>query len=66
MPLLVDLAAVPNARDTDEHRPVVDDVHHAPVTDPDAPLILVSFEFPASCRPGIIGQRQNLLVAAGE
>src|ERR1035438_10259991 len=43
--LLVDLAAVSNARDTDELRRVVDDVYHAPVTDSDAPLIFVAFQF---------------------
>src|ERR1022692_1962614 len=43
--LLVDLAAVSNARDTDELRRVVDDVYHAPVTDSDAPLTFVAFQF---------------------
>src|ERR1039457_1434097 len=42
------------------------DVHHAPVTDSDAPLIFVAFQFLASCGPGIIGKRQNLPVEAGE
>src|ERR1022692_4139373 len=40
------------------------DVHHAPVTDSDAPLIFVAFQFLASCGPGIIGKRQNLPVDA--
>ena len=55
-----------NPSDSDEFRGVLDDVQHAPVTDPDAPLILLAFQFLASCGPGIVGQRQYLLVHAGE
>jgi len=33
----------------------VDDVQHAPVTDPYAPLILEALELLASCGPRILG-----------
>jgi len=37
-------------------RRVVDDVHHAPVTDADAPPIFLALQFFAPCGPGIVGQ----------
>ena len=55
-----------NASDADEFRRVVDDVHLAPVTDPNAPLVLVAFQLFASCGPGIVRERQNFPVHAGE
>src|SRR5579859_4777037 len=64
--LFVNLAPVCNASDRDELRRVVEDVQHAPVTGPDAPLVLVAFQLSASRGPGIVGQRQNLPVYAGK
>jgi hypothetical protein len=40
----------------------VDDVQHAPVTDPKRPLIFEALELLASCWPGIVGERQNFEV----
>ena len=57
--LFVNLSPVRDPRHTDQFRRVVDDVQHAPVTDPDAPLVLVPFQLLASCGPGIVGQRAN-------
>ena len=54
---LVNLAPVRDPRDRDEFRRVVDDVQHAPVTDPDAPLVLVAFQLFASCGPWCVAQR---------
>ncbi len=54
------------AEDNDDFRRVVDDVQHAPVTDPDAPLVLVAFQLFTSCDPGVVGQRQNFPVYPGE
>ncbi len=48
-PLLVNLAPVRDPCDAHQFRRVVDDVHDAPVTDPDAPLVFVAFELFASC-----------------
>jgi hypothetical protein len=55
--LFVNLAPVRNPRHTHEFCLVVDDVHDAPVTDADAPLIFVALEFFASCWPWDLGQR---------
>ena len=52
--------------DTYEFRRVIDDLQHAPVTDSNAPLILVAFQLFAACRPRIVGQRQNLHVYTRE
>src|ERR1017187_8403401 len=49
--LLVNFAPVCDSRPTDEFCRVVDDVYHAPVTHPAAPLIIVALQFFASCRP---------------
>jgi hypothetical protein len=49
----IDFAAVCNARHTDELRRVVNGVKHAPIACPDAPLILVAFQFFASRRPRV-------------
>jgi hypothetical protein len=40
--LVINLAPMGDSRHTDEFRLVIDDVHYAPVTDPDAPLIFVA------------------------
>ncbi len=40
----------------------IDDVQHAPVIHPNAPLILEAFKLFASCGPGVVGERQNLAV----
>jgi hypothetical protein len=40
----------------------VDDVQHAPVTDPNAPLIFEALELLAACGPRIIGKRQNFAI----
>ena len=64
--LFVNLAAVCNPRHADYFRRVVDDVHYAPVTDADAPLIFVALQLPASRGPGVVGQCQNLPVYAAE
>jgi len=37
-----------------------------PVTNPDAPLVFVAFQFLASCRTRVVGQRQNLSIYAIE
>ena len=55
------LAPVRNSRDADELRRVVDDVHHAPVTDPDAPMIFVALQFLASRGPRYMAQRTDFL-----
>ena len=44
----VHVAPVCNARDTDELCVVVDDINHAPVTNPYAPKILVPFQLLAA------------------
>jgi hypothetical protein len=61
--LLVDLSAVGNAR-ADALRRVVDDVRHAPVTGPGAPMILVAFSLFHPAGRGS-SQRQDLPVDAG-
>jgi hypothetical protein len=43
--LFVNLAPVRNSRHTHEFFLVIDDVHDAPVTDADTPLIFVALEF---------------------
>jgi hypothetical protein len=53
----VDLATMCNARNADEHRCIVDDVYHPPVTDSDAPLVFVAFQFLRSSRPWGLSQR---------
>jgi hypothetical protein len=53
---LVHLAPMSNARDADKLRRVVDDVHHAPVTDPDAALIFLAFQLFASSGPWCMAQ----------
>ena len=40
--LFVDFAPVCNSRNTDEPYRIIDDVHHAPVTDPNAPQIFIT------------------------
>jgi hypothetical protein len=40
----------------------VDDVQHAPVANPNAPLIFEALELFAACWPRIIGKRQNFAV----
>ena len=62
----VHLAPVGNARDTDEPRSVVNDVHYAPVTDSNAPLIFVAFELLASCGPWRMAQSLNFLEDTGQ
>ena len=63
---LVDLAPVCDARDADELRSVVDDVHHAPVTGPNTPLVFVAFQFLASGGPRRVAQRLEFLDDAGQ
>jgi len=46
--LLVNLAAMRDPRDRDALHCVVNEIHHAPVTDSHAPLVLVPFQFLAS------------------
>ena len=45
---------------------IVDGVDHAPVACPYALLVFVTFELLASRGPGIVCQRENLAVNAGE
>lgn len=52
----MDLAAMCDPRDAHDFRRVVDDVHHAPVTDADAPLIFVALQLFASCWPWSVAQ----------
>ena len=46
-----------DSRDSDECRPVVDDLQHAPVTDADTPLIFVALQFFTSFGPWGVSQR---------
>lgn len=46
---VVDFAPVRDPRHTDELRRVVDDIHHAPVTYPNAPLVFLAFQLLAPC-----------------
>ena len=55
-----------HARDADPLSGIVDDVDHAPVSNPDAPLIFIALKLLASRRSGIIGQPENFAVNAGE
>jgi hypothetical protein len=53
---LINFAPVRDSRDTNEFRLIVYDVHHAPVTHSDAPLIFVALQFLASRGPWVAGQ----------
>jgi hypothetical protein len=57
----VHFATVCDARNANQFRVVVDDVHYAPVTDPDAPLIFVASQFLASCGPWRMAHRFHSL-----
>jgi len=47
---------------SDAHAPggIVDDIDHAPITHPKAPLIFVALQLFGSRRSGIVGQREKL------
>lgn len=62
----VDLAPMSNACDADELGCVVDDIHHPPVTHPEAPLIFVAFELFTSRGPWHSGQSLDFLNNASE
>src|ERR1017187_3158027 len=64
--LLVNFAPVCDPRHTDEFCRVVDDVYHAPVTHPDAPLIFVALQLFASCWPWGVAQRFDLADGTGQ
>ncbi len=46
-----------DSRHADHLGGVIDDVHHSPVSDANAPLIFVAFEFFATRRPRSVTQR---------
>lgn len=52
----VDLAPVRDPGHADLFPRVVNDVHHATIADPDAPLVLAVFQLFAARGPGIVGQ----------
>ena len=58
--LFVDFAPVCNSRNTDEPYRIIDDVHHAPVTDPNAPHIHSLSKLFTSRGWGSIAQRLKL------
>jgi hypothetical protein len=58
--LLIDLAAMCNPRHAHDFRCVVDDVHHAPVANADAPMVLVALQFFASRGPWSAAQSFGL------
>ena len=53
-------------RHADKFSRVVNDVHHALVSDTNAPLIFVALQFFASCGPRSVCERKNLTVYAME
>jgi hypothetical protein len=53
-------------RHTDQFRRVVNNVQHSPVADARAPLIFVTFEFPASSRPWSVSERFQLADDTGQ
>jgi hypothetical protein len=53
-------------RHANEFFRVVDDVQHAPITDPNAPLVFVAFQFSASRGPRCTDQRIDLADGAGK
>lgn len=63
---LVYLAPMANARDTDKLGRVVDNLHDAPVTYADAPLIFVAFQLFAACGPWCIAQRVHFAHDTGQ
>jgi hypothetical protein len=54
--LFINFSPVRDPRDTNEFRLIVYDVHHAPVTHSDAPLIFVALQFLASRGPWVVAQ----------
>jgi hypothetical protein len=55
--LFVNFPAMRDPRYAHQLGRIVDDVQHAPVTDADAPLILVAFQLLASCGPWMLAQK---------